>query len=93
MIVDRLCKSDLFLNLSRGSCYARVVKGVDSKSTAARRSGSNPDGSGFVQHCIMALTVHIRVTDTLKRCSVQTAAFDPELQRHHITLQQLLHSS
>ena len=43
--------------------------------------------------CIMALTVRIRVTDTLKRCSVQTAAFDPELQRHHITLQQLLHSS
>lgn len=27
------------------SCYAGVVNGVDSKSTVARRSGSNPDGS------------------------------------------------
>jgi len=49
-------KSELCPYVSRESCYARVVKGVDSKSTAVRRSGSNPDGSGFVLHGFRALT-------------------------------------
>lgn len=33
------------LHSARDGCYARVVKGADSKSAVVRRSGSNPDGS------------------------------------------------
>lgn len=62
-----------------------MVKGVDSKSTAARRSGSNPDGSvgnkHFVLLCIWpSQSVCIRIIRIVSNAVLQceTAALDTE---------------